>query len=309
LSKLIVASGNTFIAGFSFTPVQLAFSGLKVSTTYTPHSNDSNSLISMRLGNVVQVWFRVNANGSLSVLRGATILGTSTEIFTFGIPHYVEVKVVIDPTVGTTEVRVNGLVWAGLTLTAQNTRNATAVGWDEVLFGGIVSANTAVGIWDFDDFWLCDGSGAAPWNNFLGDCRCDVRVPTAEGASAAWTPSTGTDNALVVDEATENADTDYNATNVVGAVDTFVTQDSPVAGAAILGVQHNLSLRKVDAGICTVAPVIRHGGVDLVGAAVNPSVAYNFATQIAPQIPVTPTPVPWTEANFNAAEFGYKRVS
>jgi hypothetical protein len=302
---LLPASGNTFISGFSFTAVQLDFSGIKANTTYTPHSNDSNSLISMRLAGVHQVWFRVNTNGSISVLRGTTILGTTANVMTFGISHHIEVKVVIDATVGTVDIKVNGLSW--LSLTAQNTRNAASVGWDELMIGGIVSANTAVGIWDFDDFWVCDGTGAAPWNDFLGDCRCDVRVPTAEGASSAWTPSTGTDNALNVDEATENADTDYNASSAVGQVDTFVTQDAPVVGAALLGVQHNISLRKVDAGVCTVAPVIRHSGVDYVGTAVAPSVAYNFATQVAQVNPGTAAQ--WTEADFNAAEFGYKRVS
>jgi hypothetical protein len=303
--KALPASGNVFIAGFSFTAVTLPFSGLKIGTTYTPNGNDSNSLISLRVAGIHQVWFRINTNGSISVLRGSTILGTTTNVMTFGVSHHIQVKVFIDPAVGTVDLLVNGLSW--LSLTAQNTRNAATVGWDDFLIGGITSANTAVGEWDFDDLWVCDGSGAAPWNDFLGDCRCDVRVPTAEGASSAWTPLSGTDNALMVDEAQENGDTDYNATNTVGAVDTFVTQDAPVVGGVVLGVQHNLSMRKVDAGVCTLAHVIRHSGVDYVGAAFAPSVAYNFATQMAQVNPGTGAQ--WTEAGFNAAEFGYKRVS
>ena len=71
--------------------------------------------------------------------------------------------------------------------------------------------------------------------------------------------------------------------------------------------QHCLSLKKTDAGVCTVAPVIRHSGVDYPGAAITPGTSYAYGLAIAATNPGTSAA--WTEAGFNAAEFGYKRVS
>ena len=92
---------------------------------------------------------------------------------------------------------------------------------------------------------MLDGSGPAPFNDFLGDVRVDARYPTAEGANSAWTPLSGTDNALMVDDpgppytpgGGPDDDTTYNSTLTVGAVDTHVIQDAPVTGAVFYGAQ------------------------------------------------------------------------
>jgi hypothetical protein len=84
-------------------------------------------------------------------------------------------------------------------------------------------------------------------------------------------------------------------------------QDAPVAGAAIYGVQHCLNLKKMDAGTCTVAPVIRHSSTDYVGANLSPGTTYAYGLQIAATNPGTSAA--WTETDFNNAEFGYKKTS
>jgi hypothetical protein len=134
----------------------------------------------------------------------------------------------------------------------------------------------------------------------------DARFPTAAGATTGWTPSTGA-NWAAVDDAAPNDDTDYTSAAAAALTDTFVTQDAPVAGATIYGVQHCLAVKKSDAGFATIAPVIRHGTTNYPGADLAPGTTYAYALSIAATNPGTSAQ--WTEAGFNAAEFGYTRTA
>lgn len=256
-----------------------------------------------------QISIAITNAGAVRVLRGATngtALGTTAAAIANNTYVYLEVKVLIHPSAGTVDVRLNGI--SALSLTGQNTRATANAAWSNFRLGVNVHASHGwnVGSVDFDDLYVLDGSGAAPQNNFLGDCRCDPRLVTAAGATTGWTPSTGA-NWQNVDDAAPNGDTDYNLAASVGLTDTFVVQDAPVAGATIYGVQHGLNMKKLDAGACTVAPVVRHSGVDYVGADLAPGLAYAYGLQIAQVNPGTGAQ--WTEAGFNAAEFGYKKTA
>jgi hypothetical protein len=236
-----------------------------------------------------------DASGYLQVRRGnqfAAVIATSSVPLVVGIYYYVELKVTFHATAGSLELRVNAAPVATFT---GNTGTPT---WNGFHCGAYA---------DFDDLYLLDGTGAAPWNDFLGDCRVDVRNPTAEGASSAWTPLSGTDNALMVDDPAPDDDTTYVSTTVIGATDTHVVQDAAVVGAPIRGVQVCLSMKKTGAGACTVAPVIRHSGTDYSGTAVSPASAYVYSLAVYSVNPGTGAA--WTESDFNAAEFGYTRVT
>jgi len=233
---------------------------------------------------------------------GGTVLG-ATSALTTGSFTYLEIRVTISDTVGVVTVRFNGTTV--LTLTSQDTKDATLAGWTRFglhsLQGTAGTANVVV-----DDLYVLDGSGAAPWNAVLGDVRVDARYPTGAGATTGWTPSAGA-NWAAVDDATPNGDTDYVIATTSGLVDTYVVQDAPVAGGTILGVQHCLNIKKMDASTCTVAPVIRHSSTNYVGADLAPSTAYGYGLQIAATNPGTSAA--WVEADFNNAEFGFKRTS
>lgn len=294
--KGVAVSGATAILGFAFNGASLG--GNRIAGIYDgPGAKE-------------HVYLTANSDGSLSVYRsantipsngtiGATLLGsTAAGLIAAGTFAYLEWKVLLHDTTGTVAVRVNGA--SALALTGQDTSNGSLV-WSSFWLGSGSSNLTA----DFDDLYVLDGTGAAPWNDFLGDCRVDARYPTAAGATTGWTPNTGA-NWAAVDDAAPNDDTDYTSAATAGLTDTFVVQDAPVTGAAIYGVQHNLSAKKTDAGSASIAPVIRHSGVDYVGANLNPGTTYAVLQQIAAVNPGTAAA--WTEAGFNAAEFGYKRT-
>jgi len=261
-----------------------------------------------------QVYVRLNPNLTISLLRGGaynsdgTVLATSTAALTLGVFAYVEFKGVIDPSTGSVSLHVNGVA-AGWPTFSGNTRATANSTWNSVAVGNAAMDVGTPGVManiDLDDLYVLDQSGSAPWNDFLGDCRVDPRYPTAAGATTGWTPSAGA-NWSTVKETAPNGDTDYNSTSTVGVTDTFTVQDVAVPGATVYGVQHCLSMKKMDAGACTVAPVVRPSGTDYVGADITPSTAYSYGLAINQTNPATG--VQWTEAGFNAAEFGYKKTT
>lgn len=247
----------------------------------------------------------VNADGSLSIHRGnaaiwatgaGTVLSTSAPgLISLGSYNHIQFKVTVgDSPSGSAEVRLNGVTVTSVS--SVDTRNGGT---------GSITLCDLGGQATFDDFWVCDSTGSAPWNDFLGDCRVDTRNPTAAGATTGFTPSTGS-NWQNVDDTAPDDDTTYNSASGV-ATDTFVVQDAPVVGATIYGVQHNINMKKTDAGVCTVASVIRHSGTDNVGSNISPGTGYAYGTAINQTNPGTSAA--WTEAGFNAAEFGYKRTT
>lgn len=272
------------------------------------------ALCSLRDGGTAQMTLRLNSNLTLSVVRGThggTVLGTTSLALGVGTAAYLEWKVLVHPSAGTVDVRVNGVSLAPFPLTGQNTRATANSAWNGLALGLLdsVASTWAPGVasnFDFDDLYVLDGAGAAPLNTCLGDVRVDARVPTAPGASTGWTPSAGA-NWACVDESPPNDDTDSVTAATVGLTDTYTVQDAALAGAALFGVQVNLNMKKMDAGTCTIAPVVRHAGVDQVGAALAPGTGYAFGLALYPTNPGTGAA--WVEADFNAAEFGCRKVS
>lgn len=301
LVKGLPASGGTGILGFGFVVSNLA--SRRIAGLF-----DAGAVRD-------QVYLQVNIDGSVAVYRGVSssttpggniagvLLGAPSAggVIAAGVSAYIEFKVTLHDTTGAATVRVNGTTV--LALTNQDTANGSAA-WTSMWLGASPTGALPASA-DFDDLYVLDGTGPAPWNDFLGDCRVDPRYPTAAGATTGWTPSAGA-NWSCVDEPAPNDDTDYTSAAAAGLTDTFVVQDAPVPGAAIYGIQHCLSAKKTDAGAASMAPVIRHGSVDYVGIDINPSTAYTVLTQIAATNPGTAAA--WTESGFNAAEFGYKRT-
>ena len=295
VTRVLSPGDATATLGFALNPASLAFVGTA-----------GVAIASIRDGTSPQITLRLSAAGILSVVRGSssgTVLGPASSAIAVGAFTFVELKVKIDPTVGTVDLRLNGL--PVLSLTSQNTRSTANSSWSavylfqpEVVSSTFNSANVNI---DYDDLYVGDGTGAAPHNGFLGDVRIDALRPTGAGASTGWTPSAGA-NWDAVNDAAPDDDATYVTAAAAGLTDTYVVQDLPVA-AAPLGVQVCLSAKKTDAGACTIAPVV----VGVAGPAQAPGTAYAYLRQVYPTNPATG--LAWTEAGFNAAEFGVTRVT
>lgn len=204
--------------------------------------------------------------------------------------YHMQVKVFIHNTLGSFEVRLNNVsVISGTNVDTQSTGTAGANIHE---FGG--------NAW-IDDWWICDGDGAA-YNDFLGDLKAIQVKPNGVGNYSEWTPSAGA-NWQCVDEAPPTDDTDYVASSTVGQRDTYAMENPGFVGA-IKGVQHNVMVRKDDAGVRTARTLYRGGGVDFDGVDVTLNTTYQVITRVMETDPATG--VDWTTLGINAAEFGEK---
>ena len=284
--KIIPVPGDVFIFGFA----------VKFNTILPA----GNVFFQFLESAIVHVAVHLEGSGFMSVKRGTTLLATATtNPLVAANWYYVEAKVVIHDTTGSVEVRVDGTtVTFDVPLTAVDTRNAGTGVVDRVDVRGSLSPYTY-----YDDLYICDDSGSAPHNDFLGDIKIEnLMVQTGNGSNVGLTPSTGTDHGALVDEVPPNT-TDYNGGSSVGLKDTY-NLPSMVGTGAILGIQTNLYVAKSDAGARSVCPVVRTGGADYDGTSKTLLTTFKYHTHVWEKNPGTLAA--WTSADINALEAGMK---
>lgn len=244
---------------------------------------------------------RLNTDGTISVLRGgSTVLSTSVTPVTFGSFFYLEWKFTINDTTGSYDVRFNGAsITSGTGADTRNGANSTA---NQIQFRG---ASTPGGNYDIDDVYICDGTGSAN-NDFLGDVRVDCYMPSGNGNSSQLTGSDGnsTDNYQLVDEVSQNGDTDYVYSATVNQKDTYAYTDMSHTPTSIFGLQINMTAKKDDSGTRSIAAVTRSGGTDTDGTSQALSTSYICYREVSEVDPNTAAA--WTRTNLNNAEFGVK---
>jgi hypothetical protein len=243
-----------------------------------------------------QVSLRMDATGHLIVSRAGTTLATSVAMVAVG-ESYIEWKITISDAAGTYDVRLNNVsILSGSAVDTKNTANAFA---NTIKFGDSF-LNSAAAI---DDIYVCDGTGAAPNNTFLGDVRVDATYPVGVGANSGMTPIAGA-NWTNVDENPANDDTDYVSSAVAATKDTYDCTNITHNPTAIYGVMVTMVARKDDAGARSICSVTRSGGTDNDGATQALSTTYAHYTEIVALDPNGA--IAWTKTNLNAAEFGSK---
>lgn len=259
-------------------------------------------------GGGAHISLRFTSGGILQVYRGkdvgatgvGTLLGASTNTLAATTWYFIEVKATIDNSAGVVEVWVNGAQW--INLTGQDTRagggafcNAFALSCPS---GGMFTY--------YDDIYSLSTTGGAQTSR-LGDVKCTAVVASAgDGAAAQFTPSTGTDNGAMVDEATPDGDTTYNASAAAGNVDTYAFAALGTTGP-ILGLNLHNHVRKTDAGTCDAEPVVRIGGTNYTGTAVPVSQTAGYLTQLYETSPATVAA--WTAGEVDGAEFGVRHAA
>lgn len=249
----------------------------------------------------LQVCVETNTDGTLSLYRGTTLLGTTDFALTIGTWYYVEFKVYIDNSSGTIEVRVNGD--SKLALSSVDTQASGNAYANAVKLSGN-QLHDASSTCYYDDLYICDGTGTTN-NDFLGDVRVVAHLPNGAGNYAQWTPSAG-DNYAAVDDNPPDDDTTYNASDTATQKDSFTMSNLPGGlTGTVLGIQTLLNCRKDDAGTRTVRPFWRISGADYNGAEVNIGDSYSYhIREITEQNPATAGA--WTTGEIDALEAGYE---
>lgn len=296
--SLVALGGNS--AAKTYAAASTLIAGVALSLSVLPTS--ARSILSLTDVGTAQVSVRLNLDGTLSVMRGpssGTVLATSASALAAGSFNYIELKATIHNTAGAYELRVNGVAVVGPT-TSANTRNTANASANGVLLGWDGNPGTATVT--YDDFYICDGTGSTN-NTFLGDVRIDTLFPTGDGASSAFTPSTGTTHWSLVDEAAVNT-TDYVDGISAGDRDLYTFPAlTTLATSTVYGVQVCNAALKDDAGSRSIAAVARSSSTNVDGTAAGLSTSQLVFAQV---FETDSASAAWTQTSVNAAQFGVK---
>lgn len=259
--------------------------------------NSSYEFISFLDDATFQCELRALTTGALAVYRGATQIGVSSAaLISTSTWYFIEIKVVFNNTTGSVEVKLDGVT------KINETSIDTCAGANEYANQVRVYSNgDRVYV---DDFYICDTAGTKN-NNFLGDITIKALYPVADGTYSDFTPSTGSDNYAMVDEAQLASDTDHNESSTLGHKDTYDVTTFSGTGS-VLAVQICAAVKNTSTGTMKVRTLCRSGTTpaDNEGNDLALSQTMKGAVTIHEQEP-TDT-VDWTAAKINAAEFGLK---
>lgn len=250
-----------------------------------------------------QVSLGLLSDGRLGVCRGGwggALLGSSSVALKANVWYYLELKVLVDPAVGTVLVRLNGTTV--INLAGVNTRNT---GTSQITQAGFNAINNST-IQDYTDIYVLNTLGAVN-NDLLGDCRVPYLAPTGAGAYTEFTTLVGA--ATQWQATAENPaddDVSYIASATPGQRSTFATADLPAGlSGTVAAVIVNHQSRKDDAGSRTVGGMVRLAAVDAVGAGVSIGNSYANNQEI---FEADPSAAAWTVGNVNGAEYGATEV-
>jgi hypothetical protein len=198
-------------------------------------------IICFQDGSSSQVSLVLSTSGQLYVTRGystGTVLATSINALSVNVWYYVEIKVKVDPAVGTVEVRVNGSNVGWINITGQNTR-ATANSYFTRFLCGNMSVNASNGIFSattqFDDLVFMDTTGTYN-KDFIGDVRVNGRLANGNGTLNQWTRTVAAwPSATAVKVGTQILDSNGNIQKVTSTSGTGTTGGSAPSWNATTG--------------------------------------------------------------------------
>lgn len=288
------ATPATVVVGFRYLPRQLA----QAITTQIKVLQLVDDI------GTIHLTIRCELNGAITAYRGdvATLLGTSsgTNILRSGYWSYVEVKATIDDSTGAVEVKVDGT--SVLNLTSQDTRNGGNANVSQIRIG----SHTGTGSYSYaDDVYVCDTTGSAPYNDYLGDVRVVMMVPDGAGDSTQWTPSAGANYAAVDETPGHDGDTSYVSSSTAGQDDLYTVGATPSGSSQVWAARVTATARKEGAGARDIALLVKAGTTtDASGALTIPDTTYREFSYTLLQNP--DTSADWTIADLDAAQIGIR---
>jgi hypothetical protein len=205
-----------------------------------------------------QLEMYLTTTGFIGFKRGTTAIGSlSTIQFAAGVKYHFQWHLIIDPTTGLSEIRLNGKTSAALTFTG-NTRSTANSSFNQLQFFA-PSVN-----YDFSDIFDVDASGSP--TGYQGDLLVGKGTLTGDSATSgknqfAPTPAQTTGNHYL--NVIDNSDATYNADATTGDVERYRFSLPSSVPPAFLATRFKATLD--DAGPRSCAPGFSSGGVDSVG--------------------------------------------
>lgn len=210
----------------NFTAASTVFVGFSL-LVQSGATRQASPIMQLRDSAGSHIELRNDAAGALGVFKGS---GTTTQIgswtsavLTPGTTAYLELKVVIG-TSGSWELRIDGTVVGSASGDTKGSSGSTV---DRIRIGGRMATASGFKNW-YDDLYILDDAGSAPFNTYLGDVAVERRGALAQGASNAWRPRLGRNIALNANGTASaiNANASFPATNAFDASSTTYWQST-----------------------------------------------------------------------------------
>jgi hypothetical protein len=294
LGKQVSASG-TLIVGFAIKPGNDTQDDNNNILTFSDYEKDLDNHISLRLfqGRHLQI-----------LSGGSTYLGVALNVLTPDRWSYIEFKVTFSNSVGAFELRSNGM--SIISDTNVDTVSSSGVSSDFVAIRGVTGhgANNASNQTLFDDWYICDTTGAAN-NDFLGPIKVESLLPNASGDDSDWTPSAGS-NFENVNEVPEDGSTTYNESSTSGHLDLFNAPSLVFIDGDIFGVVVESKLTCTAAQALGCTPTLKSSTTE--GAGTTEYVTDDhWWVEVSSLFEEDPNATAaWTVATINSMQFGYE---
>lgn len=240
------------------------------------------------------VGLRMMANGAITLWRGSTQVATSAAGVVFANTwHYLELSATINSTTGTITARVDGV--QVVTFTGNTKAGGTNNSIDRLELSNLN------GVGYFDDVYIADDTGAAPWNDFLGDVRVQTIKPSAAGSSTQLAPAGSANNWDNVNELPYSS-ADYNSSATAGQRDLYAMEDLAALTTTVYGVQVTSTAHKTDSAVRSVKNLVKSGATVTASATKTLAISPTLLSSIYQANPTTSAQ--WTPAEVNAMETG-----
>ena len=263
-----------------------------------PLSNNSFAVYQFRdAANVDQISVIIQSTGTIEVKRGpagGTSLGvTASPVVVAEAYQHIEALVFFSQTVGTVEVRVNGVTV--FNVSGVDTVATSLVECSQVAICRTQGSCTA----DMDDVFCYDGLGSFN-NTFLGDRRVLTLFPDANTVQADWTVVGAATGYEAIDEASPDGDTSYITAGVPGSpgdISEFGIQNLPAGVSSVSGVVVVSMARKTEAGPANTQWSVISGSFEAAGANTPMTEVYTYRQDVFESDPGTGAPFTPTAVN------------
>lgn len=242
----------------------------------------------------------VNGVGRLVLTRGGTTLVTGTQQLVADSWYMIECQITINNATGAADIYVDGALEMSVSgVDTQSGANA----WCNNVGLSFPSTTASSPGQAYDDFYICDTTGPAPYNAPLGVIRVETTFVGAN-VSVAWTPLSGT-NYQMVDEQNMDLDTTYNSCSAA-AIDLFTHGGLVNTPVTVFAVDVIACVRKTDVTNQGYRTKLVSGATTSNGHTMNPATVYQYVRDTYLTDPNTG--LAWTAAGINATNVGYERL-
>ena len=256
-----------------------------------PGSNGKQIIVFNNAANQINLGLALNSTGTLSIIRGSTVLTTtSIPVITASAWWHIEIKVVFSQTVGSVEVRVNEET--KISLSEVDTCNTADEECSQFLLSNGINANCYM-----KDLIVWNGDGSVN-NDFMGDWKV-VSTYTDGDVALNWTPSTGSTGYNLLTGTTPDDTTYIQAGDPPPSASEFSLNDLDPDVTEVAGVQTFVRATKTDSGTGYLQVSLKSNGDIAAGADRPITVAETYWMDIFELDPDTGTA--WTRSSYNNA--------